>query len=44
MAFESNYLSDQNDEFPKFYYPHNTGPVLSECTRQCCGVALANLK
>lgn len=46
MSFESNYSSEkrQDNQFPKFCYPHNTGPLLPTCTRQYRGVVLPKFK
>lgn len=46
MSFESNYLTekDQNNQYPRFYNPHNTGPLLPSCTRQYRGVVLPKFK
>lgn len=46
MSYESDYSTkqSQDNQFPKFCFPHNNGPVLSDCTRQYNGVALPNFK
>lgn len=44
MSLDSNCLADENDKFPKFFYSHNTGPMLPDCTRQYRGVAVAQFK
>lgn len=46
MSFEFNYSGkmQQNDQFPRFCNPHNTGPLLPDCTRQYRGVILQNFK
>lgn len=46
MLFESDYLMEkcQDNQFPKFFYPHKTGPVLPGCTRQYRRVALSKCK
>lgn len=43
--FESDYLEKRQDnQFPKFLYPHNIGPMLPDCTRQYRGVVLPKFK
>lgn len=46
MSFESKFSTEkrQNNQFPQFFYPHNTGPLLPACTRQYRGVALPKFK
>lgn len=47
MKFQSDYpmqTLENNDEFPKLFSPHNTGPVLSGCKRQYRGCALPLFK
>jgi hypothetical protein len=36
MKLESDSLTaiPHNDQFPQFFYPHNTGPVLPSCSRR----------
>lgn len=46
MSLNSDCLADENENFPKFLYSHNshTGPMLPDCTRQYRGIALAQFK
>lgn len=46
MSYESDYLTKkrQENQFPKFFYPHHNGPMLPGCSRQYRGVALPKFK